>query len=1207
MTNLRALILFALCMGCVIISKSVPFTEAQTVLEEQLPRAIENHITLAHTEPKLPSEQQIMPAAVDEEPVSSINLWSRVIFQSYRDGVWNIYSSKSHGTELQQLTNESAHNIHPDFNRGTSQLVFASQAANNYAIHRMNSDGSNRVVLANSPANDVYPRWSPDGTKVAFESYRDGQAEVYVMNGDGSQLQRLTFNPGFDGMPAWSPDGTKIAYISQRNGLYRVWVMNADGSNPVQLSQTPSSAFPAWSPDGTQIAYTADVNQDGWAELWVMNANGTNARQLLSPSGNQDLWARGWSPDSNYITYTRINFVSYYGLWFWTTASFGAVNPANNSTVFLSSHELDWHPHWQTTDAAKPIVELNSYPRHAPPQPVLSWSGTDIGASGFLSFDLQYRPSSSGLWQNWLMNTTATEAPLTAPLGDSYTFRIRGRDQAHNVSNWQVSSNPLTLYAWTVQGRMTDNAGAPIMGATIETIPAPFLGGNTDSNGQFALYVDQILGAYQTTWQKPGYGNLPVTVYPGTPTEAQARVVLPPVDNLVENGDFELGNLGVGWEAFGNYAPSITDGVFNTGQHAALLGRTALEANVSDWTTITGTTPGGSESHFVVGDDGRLHLIWQHGQQLHYVQRAANGTWSTPVTLTPEAGPIAGQQLAVASNGHVHVIWQQQINWSDNVYYRYLTDDSWSAPLNLTGFTTSPTWAFKTATTSDGRLHVVLPVFGAGGSASYALYYRERDPGGSWSTPSLLSATLVYDALLMKSQGNVIHLVSAIGSYTNQSYYWQKTAGSSWSVPQTIPAISTVNQFDIAVTLNGHVHLISWRSDGPLYYNRRSPTGQWSSAYRVTEQLVAPNSARIVAAVDNSLHLLWSVYANPAHSPQQRGLHHIRRLGNGQWTESKWFYTDGSAFPRMFVTDSNGNLHLLMNRSTHLGNTHHYLMASPEGLWAQPSLIVDDVMDYMTGAIGPDDVIHLLRSTWEHAHLTRPGGESTMRQSITIPAAMADPYLSFVYQMAGASYAVGTGLTVTVSTINETVLLAHIQENSTNWTQVSLPLTDWVGETITLTWAASQPGLAIPVAVWLDDVTVGSAHPDLWLAGVNRQTALPGETVSYQLFYGNRGGAAAASATITLQLPANLLFVSASPAPAVHGTTLTWELGDLAAFSTAETIDLTLSVASQAPVLTTLSTTAVIGTPDLELEMLNNQRPLILFVGREAYLPILTR
>ena len=1202
--------LLLLFISSFIFSKTAVYTGAQPASLEREPLPIANYMLLPHPELEIPLEQQSLPDLPEgDPPIDNIGLWSRMVFQSYRDGVWNIYSNKHYGAELRQLTNEAAHNIHPDFNRGTSQIVFASQGPNSFAIHRMNSDGSNRVALTSSPGDDVYPRWSPDGNKIAFESYRDGQAEIYVMNADGSQLQRLTHSPGFDGMPTWSPDGTKIAFVSQRSGVLRIWVMNADGSNPVQISQTPSSAFPAWSPDGTKIAYSADSNQDGWLEVWVMNADGTNAQHLVSPFDNQDLWVRGWSPDSQYITYTRINFVQQYGFWFWTDAEFEIIDPANSWANFpLFSHHLDWYPHWQTSDAIAPIVSLHNYPQYASPQPLLTWEGTDVGSAGFLNFDVQYRSASSGQWQDWLMGTPDTEANLTAPLGDEYIFRIRGRDRAYNVSNWKVSSSPLTLYAWTLQGRMTDNAGVPVMGATIEATPTPFLLRETDNSGQFALYVDQVLSTYQANWHKPGYGSLPTSHYDGGQTEAQTHVVLPPTDDLVENGDFESGGLGPHWQASGEYMPEVTNAAFNTGQYAAGLGNEMLDVELSPWFTLSDSS--GMHHQLLAAPNGEVYIAWAQGwgqeRSVYFRERSVAGIWAEPVQISDNTGPINLLQMMLDDNGNIHIAWQQQTDYVDDVYYNYRpSDGEWDGPINLSAFATSSIWTFGMVMTSNGHLHIVLPLYA--GHAAYNLYYRERDLAGNWSSASSVANGVPFNELMLKSQNNTLHLISAMGTEPSNSWYWQKPSGEVWSSPQNIPIVYGLSNYEFVLTPNGHLHLLSWRTGGPeIYHTRRSPNGQWTQPYLVTYQNTQHFFLEALTTADNALHLIWQVNVNSSYSPEN-GLYYAKRSSNNSWTGPNRLSSDRFPYARLFGADEAGNIHLLYETYPH--DLYYYLVSSPEGVWSSPYVAYDDAT-HLFGELALDGVAHLLAretGSWRYATLSSSSGESMLAQTIPIPAEMTDPYLSFVYRMAGASPALNTGLTIKLSTEDETVVLAQIQENVSDWTQVSLPLADWAGETITLTWDVPQPVLAIPVSVWLDDVTVGSAHPDVWLAPLPRQTALPGEIVSYPLVYGNQGGAAARATTVTLQLPSDLLFVSATPTPIINGASLTWELGDLPPLSPAGTIDLTLLVAEQATLLTTLSTTAVIGTLDLELEMLNNERPLLIFVGREQYLPLIAR
>jgi len=87
-----------------------------------------------------------------------------------------------------------------------TKIAFVSHRDGNMEIYVMNADGSNLTNLTNNSAYDYAPCFSPDGTKIAFASELDGNdAEIYVMNADGSNLTRLTNNSAWDGVPSWGP------------------------------------------------------------------------------------------------------------------------------------------------------------------------------------------------------------------------------------------------------------------------------------------------------------------------------------------------------------------------------------------------------------------------------------------------------------------------------------------------------------------------------------------------------------------------------------------------------------------------------------------------------------------------------------------------------------------------------------------------------------------------------------------------------------------------------------------------------------------------------------------------------------------------------------------------------------------------------------------------------------------------------------------
>jgi len=102
------------------------------------------------------------------------------------------------------------------------RVIYETYRDGNWELFVMNADGSNPVNLTRTPEIDeLYPKASPDGTKVCFEADEGkGAAKVrniYYMNIDGTGRTKVVDN-GRD--PCWTPDGKTIAYMKGLPGPY---------------------------------------------------------------------------------------------------------------------------------------------------------------------------------------------------------------------------------------------------------------------------------------------------------------------------------------------------------------------------------------------------------------------------------------------------------------------------------------------------------------------------------------------------------------------------------------------------------------------------------------------------------------------------------------------------------------------------------------------------------------------------------------------------------------------------------------------------------------------------------------------------------------------------------------------------------------------------------------------------------------------------
>jgi hypothetical protein len=95
------------------------------------------------------------------------------------------------------------------------KILYESFRDGNWEIYIANADGSNATNLTKSAdIDELYPKGSPDGTKIAFcADEGKGDAKVrnlYVMNLDGSGRKKIADNSR---EPCWSADSKQVAYL----------------------------------------------------------------------------------------------------------------------------------------------------------------------------------------------------------------------------------------------------------------------------------------------------------------------------------------------------------------------------------------------------------------------------------------------------------------------------------------------------------------------------------------------------------------------------------------------------------------------------------------------------------------------------------------------------------------------------------------------------------------------------------------------------------------------------------------------------------------------------------------------------------------------------------------------------------------------------------------------------------------------------------
>ncbi len=271
-----------------------------------------------------------------------------------------------------------------------------------------------------------------------------------------------------------------------------------------------------------------------------------------------------------------------------TSAVSGDFTGQYGHTYYFRSRAQDRAGNWESyngdqadtytlvTDATPPISSMIPLSPFKQTAFTVQWSGSD-SLSGIARYDVQYRVGPGGTWQDWLTNTTTTQAtfgpqsPVSLTGNQTYYFRVRAHDNAGNVETYPAGDGDThtTIAEYGFSGHVYGNRGLPLFGADVEASGNALNVGKSDYDGYYEVYTPSS-GDYIVTPTQDYAGTLPelpaITV---SSIVTGVDFIMPPLQNDVNNGGFEAGLNG--WLAGGVISPAVTTTV-HSGQFALLLG-----------------------------------------------------------------------------------------------------------------------------------------------------------------------------------------------------------------------------------------------------------------------------------------------------------------------------------------------------------------------------------------------------------------------------------------------------------------------------------------------------------------------------------------------------------------------------------------------------------------------------------------------------------
>lgn len=141
---------------------------------------------------------------------------------------------------------------------------------------------------------------APDGARAVLGA----RGDLFSVPAKHGATRNLTQTPGVhERDAAWSPDGKWIAYVSDASGEDEIYMRAQDGSGePVRLT-TGADTYKygmTWSPDSSRLAWNDKKNRLQFVEVESKNV-------VVVDTGDWEIFEYVWSPDSQWIAYTRPN------------------------------------------------------------------------------------------------------------------------------------------------------------------------------------------------------------------------------------------------------------------------------------------------------------------------------------------------------------------------------------------------------------------------------------------------------------------------------------------------------------------------------------------------------------------------------------------------------------------------------------------------------------------------------------------------------------------------------------------------------------------------------------------------------------------------------------------------------------------------------------------------------------------------------------
>jgi len=260
-----------------------------------------------YSQVNLINEKCLTKNSYDDRFASYSPSGERIVFESNRDGNWEIYLMDSVGMNQQRLTFNDKDDRRPTWHPSGEIILFESSRSGKSELYIKDLKSLKVKKISNFVKGEpIFGCFSPDGKIIAVSlKESDDISNIVLVDTTGKIIKELTSEDKRSYFPKWSKDGKKIVYFSRKetnNKDDEIYILNIENGVDKRLTNWPKHNFcPSWSNDNSRIVYVTSM-EGIRPEIYIMDSDGSNQVRITNNKDGDTL--PDWSPNGNKILIT---------------------------------------------------------------------------------------------------------------------------------------------------------------------------------------------------------------------------------------------------------------------------------------------------------------------------------------------------------------------------------------------------------------------------------------------------------------------------------------------------------------------------------------------------------------------------------------------------------------------------------------------------------------------------------------------------------------------------------------------------------------------------------------------------------------------------------------------------------------------------------------------------------------------------------------